>query len=390
MLRANAWRIGRLGGVEVRIDPSWSVIALLIAYTFFLVLGAQFDELGLVATIGLAVAMALVFFGSVLAHELAHSWVALARGIEVRGITLFLFGGATHADLETEDPSDELWISAVGPFTSLVLAGLLWLVSLPLPEGPIGFAVGYLAVLNLALAIFNLVPGFPLDGGRILRSLVWRSTGDLVRATRVAARAGRFVGFAIMALGFAQLLFLGALIGGLWLVAIGWFLAQAARASFANLAVKAALEDVRAARVMTRDLVTIPAGITIDQAIDDYFMAFDFTAFPVGDGDDTTGILTLRAVREVPGDERSEVRVVDVMEPLADHCVVTVDDELGDVVGKLMGGDIRRVVVVDGGTVVGLISSRDLVRWLERSRELGREEASLRLTPDQGRRDTAS
>ena len=390
MVRANAWRIGRLGGVEVRIDPSWSVIALLIAYTFFLVLGAQFDELGLVATIGLAVAMALVFFGSVLAHELAHSWVALARGIEVRGITLFLFGGATHADLETEDPSDELWISAVGPFTSLVLAGLLWLVSLPLPEGPIGFAVGYLAVLNLALAVFNLVPGFPLDGGRILRSLVWRLTGDLVRATRVAARAGRFVGFAIVALGFAQLLFLGALIGGLWLVAIGWFLAQAARASFANLAVKAALEDVRAARVMTRDLVTIPAGITIDQAIDDYFMAFDFTAFPVGDGDDTTGILTLRAVREVPGDERSEVRVVDVMEPLADHCVVTVDDELGDVVGKLMGGDIRRVVVVDGGTVVGLISSRDLVRWLERSRELGREEASLRLTPDQGRRDTAS
>jgi predicted transcriptional regulator len=141
---------------------------------------------------------------------------------------------------------------------------------------------------------------------------------------------------------------------------------------------------------MTRDLVGIPAGITIDEAIDDYFMAFDFTAFPVVDGDDTTGILTLRAVREVPGDERSETRVVDVMEPLADHCVVEVDDELGDVVGKLMGGDIRRVVVVDDGTVVGLISSRDLVRWLERSRDLGREEASLRLTPDQGPRDTAS
>lgn len=388
MLRANAWRIGRLGGVEVRIDPSWSVIALLIAYTFFLVLGAQFD-LGVAATIGLAVAMALVFFGSVLAHELAHSWVALARGIEVRGITLFLFGGATHADLETEDPADELWISAVGPLTSLLLAGLLWLASLPLPEGPIAFAVGYLAVLNLALAIFNLVPGFPLDGGRILRSLVWRSTGDLVRATRVAARAGRFVGFAIMALGFAQLLLLGALVGGLWFLAIGWFLAQAARASFANLAVKAALEDVRASRVMTRELVGIPAGITLDEAIDDYFMAYDFTAFPVTDGDDTVGILTLRAIREVPGDERSETQVADVMEPLAEHCVVAADDELGDVVGKLMAGDVRRVVVVDDDTVVGLISSRDLVRWLERSRDLGRMEASLRLT-DQGPRDTAS
>lgn len=388
MLRANAWRIGRLGGVEVRIDPSWSVIALLIAYTFFLVLGAQFD-LGVAATIGLAVAMALVFFGSVLAHELAHSWVALARGIEVRGITLFLFGGATHADLETEDPADELWISAVGPLTSLLLAGLLWLASLPLPEGPIAFAVGYLAVLNLALAIFNLVPGFPLDGGRILRSLVWRSTGDLVRATRVAARAGRFVGFAIMALGFAQLLLLGALVGGLWFLAIGWFLAQAARASFANLAVKAALEDVRASRVMTRELVGIPAGITLDEAIDDYFMAYDFTTFPVTDGDDTVGILTLRAIREVPGDERSETQVADVMEPLAEHCVVAADDELGDVVGKLMAGDVRRVVVVDDDTVVGLISSRDLVRWLERSRDLGRMEASLRLT-DQGPRDTAS
>lgn len=379
MFQGNSWSIGRVGGVEVKIDPSWAIIALLVGYSFFLVLAEQFEERSAAFLIPVAVAMAIVFFVSVLLHELAHSWVAISRGVEVKGITLFLFGGATHADLETKKPTDELLISLVGPISSIALAGVFWVMSLAAGEGPLAFATGYLGWINLLLAVFNLLPGFPLDGGRVLRSLVWRSTGDLVKATRVASRAGRILGGIVIAIGIFEVFFLGALVGGLWLVAIGWFLSQAATSSFTHLQIKTSLQDVPASRVMTSDIQEMPAGIDVQQAVDDYFLQHNYNTFPVTSGYETKGLLTMRAVRELPQDRWSQTRVDEILEPLSEMCTVSPTDTVGDVVPKLMQGEVGRVVVVDHGEVIGLITPRDLVRWLERAQELGDIERKLSL-----------
>lgn len=372
MFGRSAWAIGRIGGVEIRIDPSWSFIVLLIAYSFFLVIDLEYQTVGTGSMIVLAGVMALIFFGSVLLHELAHSWLAMARGVEVESITLFLFGGATKADLETEDPTDELLIAAVGPLTSLALAGALWLMAIAFGSGTIGgFVAGRLGWINLALAVFNLVPGFPLDGGRVLRSLVWRRTDDIVRATRVAVRGGQAVGYGLIAIGVLEIFFLGALVGGLWLIAIGWFLTQAALTSFVQLQVRRILSQVPASRIMSDGLVAVPGHLSIQQAVDDYFMSHDYNAFPVTDGDDTVALLTLSAVKAVPRDDWSTRTVRDVAESISDACTVAPSQPLDEVVGKLMSGDLRRVIVVDDGHVDGIITPRDLTRWLDRSRELG-------------------
>jgi Zn-dependent protease/predicted transcriptional regulator len=372
MFGRNAWAIGRVGGIEVRIDASWSVIAFLVAYSFFLVIEMEFGAIDTASMIALAGIMAVIFFGSVLLHELAHSWLAVARGVEVESITLFLFGGATKADLETEDPTDELLIAAVGPLTSLALAGVLWLIALAFgPDTIGGFLAGRLGWINLALAVFNLVPGFPLDGGRMLRSLVWRRTGDIVYATRVAARGGQLVGYGLVAVGILEVVFLGAIIGGLWLVAIGWFLSQAAQASFLQIELRRILSEVPASRVMSDGLVEIPDEMTIEQAVDDYFMSHDFNAFPVSDGDHTVAILTMNAVKAVPRDDWPTRTVGEVAKPLSETYTVSPSRPLDEVVGKLMSGDTRRVVVVDDGQVKGIITPRDLSRWLQRSQELG-------------------
>lgn len=374
----NAWRIGRIGGIEIKIDPSWSFIAVLVAYSFYVLLSFEFPELGGATQIGLAVAMALVFFLSVLIHELAHSFMARARDVDVQGITLFLFGGATEADLETENPVDEMVISAVGPITSLAIAAVLWGVSVVTPSGPIGYAAGYLGWINLVLAVFNLVPGFPLDGGRLLRSLVWKATGDLVRATRIAARAGQIVGYAIIGIGVLQVLLIGNLISGLWLVAIGWFLSQSAQASFAQMQVRRMLADVPAARMMSGELVEIDGDLTLQRAVDDYFMRHDYSAFPVRRGADVDAIITLSAIRQVPRDDWGVRRVADVSEPLSDACTVERSEPMDQVLDKLTGNEHHRVIVKEGGSIVGIITPRDLARWLERSQDLG-------LTPSLGR-----
>ena len=240
--------MGRILGVDLRIDGSWFVVALLVVYSFFLQFTLVFPRLAAAAAIGMAVTAALMFFGSVLVHELAHALVARRRGIEVRGITLFLFGGATHARVESKGPRDEFVVSAVGPVTSLGLAGVLaglGLLLRTIAPRPVVGTLFLLAWLNLVLAIFNLIPGFPLDGGRLLRSALWARWGSILRATRVAALAGQTVGYLLVATGIVMMVArrVGA---GVWLAAIGWFLAQAARTSFQELRTQRLLDGVAA------------------------------------------------------------------------------------------------------------------------------------------------
>ena len=249
----------------------------------------------------------MLFFGSVLVHELAHALVAQARGIRVQDITLFLFGGATRARVESRGPGDEFLIALVGPLTSGLLAALFGIIAGLGGDSlstPLAGTLGYLAWTNLLLAGFNLVPGFPLDGGRLLRSAIWKATGSLTRATRVASVSGQGVGWLLVAAGVAFLL-AGDLAGGIWFAFIGWFLVQAARSSYQELQLQQLLRGVEAEDVMAGNLLRIPPELSLQDAVDDYFMRYDHSAFPVDEQGRTIGLLTLRGVRRVPREQWS-------------------------------------------------------------------------------------
>ena len=365
-----SWRLGRIAGIEVRIDRSWTVIALLITYSLYLRFSTIYPELSTIRAVGLAIVAAVLFFGSVLGHEMAHALVSQARGIRVQDITLFLFGGATRARVESRGPGDEFVITVVGPLASAVLAVIFGLVDVlgrdVLPRSVAG-AFGYLAWVNLLLAAFNLVPGFPLDGGRLLRSAVWKATGSLPRATRVAAISGQTVGWLLIIGGVAFLLS-GNLAGGIWFAFIGWFLIQAARSSYEDLQLRQMLSNVEAHDVMARDLLRIPPDISLQQAVDDYFMRYDHGAFPVDDQGRTIGLLTIKGVRRVPREQWATQRVRDFIVPLGDQIAAAPDARMDQVMAKLDADDGRRTLVVDDGEVVGIITPSDVTRWLNRRR----------------------
>lgn len=363
----NSWRVGRIFGVELRIDISWAVIALLVTYSLYVRLQIIYEGIDTTFAVVLAVVSAILFFGSVLVHEYAHAIMAKRRGIPVRSITLFLFGGATHAKVEAKGPGAEFVIAFVGPLTSLVLAGMFAIGGI-WGEGLLGEeiagTVGYLGWVNLALAIFNLVPGFPLDGGRVLRAIIWGATGSLSRATRWASIAGQGFGYLLVAAGLF-FVFNGVLGTGIWFAAIGWFLAQAARMSYEQMQVRRMLEDVEAEDVMAGDLRSIPANVTLREAVDDYFMRLDHSAFPVEEDGRTVGLLTLRRVKQVPREERDRTRVREAMGTVDEQVTVAPEASMAKVTEKLEG-DHRRVLVVRNGEIVGIITPMDLARWLRR------------------------
>jgi Zn-dependent protease/CBS domain-containing protein len=367
-----SWRVARIAGIEVRIDSSWAVIALLITYSMYLRLSVLYPELSGGGAVGLAIVSAVLFFGSVLVHELAHALVAQARGIRVQDITLFLFGGATRARVESRGPGDEFLIALVGPLTSGLLAGLFGIVAglgSDLLSRALAGTFGYLAWTNLLLAVFNLVPGFPLDGGRLLRSAIWKATGSLGRATRIASVSGQGVGWLLVAAGVAWLL-AGDLAGGIWFAFIGWFLVQAARSSYQELQLQQLLRGVEAEDVMAANLVRIPPELSLQDAVDNYFMRYDHGAFPVEEQGRTIGLLTLRGVRRVPRQQWPTHRVRDHMVPLGDQVVVAPDARMDGVLGKLQDGEANRVLVAHDDEVVGIITPSDLTRWLRRWRTL--------------------
>ena len=367
----NSWRVGRIAGVEIRVDTSWAVVALLITYSFYLRFSVIYRHFSGGTWAALAILGSILFFGSVLTHEMAHALMSKARKIRVQDITLHLFGGATRAKVESKGPADEFLIAVVGPLTSIALGVVFWVIAVAgkaSPDRPVPGIFGYLGWLNLILAVFNLVPGFPLDGGRLLRSALWKLTGSLPRATRIASIAGQGFGWLLIAGGVFSLL-QGSVSGGIWLAAIGWFLVQAARASYQELQVRLVLERAEAEDVMSRDLVPMPPDITLREAVDGYFMRLDHGAFPVEEDGRTVGLLTLRAVKRVPADEWNVRRVRESMKSLEDQLIVSPHTRMDEVVAKLEDGP-GRVLVAQDGEVIGMITPWDVARWLQRWRAL--------------------
>lgn len=371
MMTASSISMGKIFGVEVRIDASWLFIALLFGWSFYLQFEAQFADLDPVPTVLLSAGSVIVFFASVLAHELSHSVVARRLGISVEDITLFLFGGVTKTRMEASRPRDEFLIAVVGPLTSFGIAGLLWLALQWLTDVvplPIHFALGYLAWLNLLLGIFNLAPGMPLDGGRVLRSILWKTSGSLTTATRKAATAGKVLASVLIGFGIFAV-FVGDL-SGLWMAAIGWFLFQAASATGYDAVLRQVLRDVKASDLMSPNLVTIPSDITIREAVENYFLRFDHAAFLIVDLD-RPALLTIKAVRQIPRDQWDVRHAWSAATGIDEICTVVADTTMDVVMERLREERQDRVLVVEDDSIVGIITPSDIMRWVRRTQELG-------------------
>lgn len=369
----NGLRIGRIFGFTIRIDFSWFIVFFLILWTFTVaVFPRQVPGLSAGAYIAMAAAATVIFFASLLAHEVSHSLVARRRGIRIEGITLFIFGGVAHTRGEPRSARDEFAIAGVGPLMSVAIAILLlggaFLLNRLGASRAVTVVLAYTGTLNIVLAVFNLMPGFPLDGGRLFRAAVWKFTGDLRRATRIASGAGSAFGLLLVALGFLQV-FQGYLVGGLWLVFIGWFLRNAAAASWRQYLVKKALEGVRAEQVMTPDPVTVPPDLSLEQLSEEYLFRQKYVVYPVLDGGKSPiGVIGLGHLREIPREEWSRRKVRDTMAPVDATNTVASSDDVERVMDRLRVSALKRVLVVDDGRLVGIISPADIAQWLERTR----------------------
>jgi Zn-dependent protease/predicted transcriptional regulator len=381
------FRIGRLLGIDVHIDWSWLLIFFLITWNLSAVFMNAHPGWRASVTWATAFLAALLFFGSVLAHEMAHSLVARARGIPVRNITLFLFGGVSSIQREPESPGSEFLVAIVGPLTSLLLGALLLGIAAaiagPIRTGladpaliirqlsPMATLLLWLGSINVTLAVFNMVPGFPLDGGRVLRSLLWAATGSLRRATRWASWVGQSIAWLMILAGIgmifgAQIPFLGTgFINGLWLAFIGWFLSNAALQSYHQVVLRDVLEGVPVRRLMRTAPPTCQLRCTVSKLVHEHVMGSDDYAFPVLDDARLVGIVTLDDVRRVPRNAWELTYVRDIMTPAAKLIVASPDEDAAEALNKLAQHDVRQLPVLSGGEFVGLFRRRDVLRWLQ-------------------------
>jgi Zn-dependent protease/CBS domain-containing protein len=374
--------LGRVLGIPIAAD--WSVLiifALVAAQLGMVALPMWHPDWEPTTTWGVALGTAFLFFVSILLHELSHSVVAKARGMEVRGITLFIFGGVSQIEGEAPSPKVEFLVAIVGPLMSLVLGviGLYGASALGADRlveatednlqellatlSPGATLLLWLGVMNLILAIFNMVPGFPLDGGRVLRSILWAATGNLERATRWASRVGQGVAFLLIAWGI-MVLFAGHFVGGLWRILIGWFLNNAAKASYQQVRVQQVLGDVSVARVMREDLATVRPGLSVGALVRDHVMRTDQRCFPVLEGDRVMGLVSLTDVRKLPEAEWDTTDVGQIMTPAADLWTVTPETPAVEALQLLGTQDVDQVPVMKGPQLVGVLRRQDLLRWL--------------------------
>jgi Zn-dependent protease len=362
-----ALRLGQVAGIEVYVDASALAIVALITWALAEGLPTMEDDYPTLSYWLVAAATAVLFVAALLAHELSHSVVARRRGIEVRDITLWLLGGVSTIEDEPESARDELAIAVAGPAMSVAIG--LGLLAAGATAGSLGCpmllvaATGWLGVINLILAGFNLVPAAPLDGGRVLLALLWRRTGDRLQATRAAARAGETFAWVLFALGIVEI-FLGAGIGGIWAVLLGWYLLDAARNEGARALVEQRLAGVRIGEIMSRDPITAPDSIMVEELLDHYVVAHHRASFPLTHDGRVTGLVTLARLRALDPRRRAGVSVGAIAWPLAEVTTARPDEMAFDVLRRQAGGD-GRVLVLDDGALVGIVSPSDFARVVE-------------------------
>lgn len=370
---AGSIRLFKIAGISIDINFSWIIILVLLTWSlaigWFSVLypGWSTATYWLVSLIS-----ALLLFVSVLLHELAHSLVARMRGISVKSITLFIFGGVSNIEQEPTSPGIEFQIAFVGPLVSLLIGGIAYLLSLPLRgvNSPLTAILSYLAVTNVLLGIFNLIPGFPLDGGRVLRSIIWKATGSLQRATRVATILGQVIAYLFIFWGI-WLFFGSNVLNGIWIGFIGWFLLLSAQSANSQSMLQSMLRGVTVGEVMNPSPITVPANSSLQELVDNYFLPRGLRSALVIQDDQLAGLITLSDIRHVPREQWGQVPVSHVMIPLDRLHVVSPQQNLNDVLPLMVSRDVNQLPVVQNGRLVGVLSRDEIMRYLEVRRSLG-------------------
>lgn len=369
-------KLGRIFGIAVGLHYSWVIIALLVTLSLRSQFAAVHPDWSDAATWTTAIVTGLLFFVSILLHELSHAAVAKLRGLPVRSITLFALGGVAQIEKDAADAKTEFWMGIIGPITSVVIGIVCLVLSYLLgwnladePNGPVPSMFMWLGVINIALAIFNMIPGFPLDGGRVLRAIVWWITGNANRSTRIASLVGQFVAFGFILIGILRF-FSGAGFGGLWLAFIGWFLLDAARASGAQIEITERLNGVSVGDVMARQFPMVDGNTNLETFVQEHLLPSGHRCFVVLEQGRPAGIITPHEVKSVERARWPYTTVDDVMRSLDDLRTVGPERPVAEALEVMGREDVNQIPVVQRGNLAGIISRAHIMRLLQTRAEL--------------------
>ena len=370
--------MGRLFGIEVGLHYSWFLIALMITMS----LSAQFQgthkEWGSGVIWSTAVLTALLFFATLLAHELSHALVARARGLTTRAITLFALGGMAQIEKEPEDAKTEFWVGIVGPFCSAAIGVLSLAIALLIgwrpgttPETPTLATLVWLGYINFSLAAFNLIPGFPMDGGRVLRAVIWWSTGNGDRATRLAARTGQVVALLFIAAGVIRY-FTGAGFGALWIAFIGWFLLQAAGATYSTATLTSNLKNLHVSDVMTRECVPVDGNLNVQNFVEEHLLRTARRCFVIEQEGQVAGLITPHEIKELERPRWPYTTLYDIMVPIDQVHTVTPATSVMEALETMGRDDVNQLPVVNAGHLEGIVTRANVLQFLQTRAELSR------------------
>ena len=369
-----SWQIGKIAGIPVKVHFSWFIVFGLITWSlatrYFPQVAPELPQFTNYLRGALA---ALLLFLSVTIHELSHSFVARKNRIPITSITLFIFGGVARMEKEPSSPAIELKMALAGPFSSYVLALIFFIFYKSVGSYP-GFKaiVFYLCQINIILGSFNLIPGFPMDGGRVLRAVLWARSGDYLSATRKASKTGQGIALFFIFLGLLSLY--SQHIGSLWFLLIGWFLYTAAQSSYQQAANKGLLAGAHLKDIMIREVVTVNPEIPVSELAEDYFLNYGYGGFPVVEGETLVGIISLKEIRGLSKDKWADVRVKEIMQKLTVPLMISEDDEVSEVFSRMVNEDKGRLLVIKDGRLAGLITRSGIARYLQIKGELKRKD----------------
>ncbi len=365
----NSLKLFKVFGIEIRLDLSWFIIFSLLAYYFgFQYFPSILPGIRTGILIIVTIVTVLLFFSSVLVHEISHSLVAKSQGNPVKRITLFLFGGMAQIEKEPETAKGEFIMAVAGPAASFVLAiffGIIWFFSRSI--GPISESARYLAIINIVLGVFNMLPGYPLDGGRVLRSIVWKVTGNLKRATFVASTAGRIIGFLLIGGGIVYFFF-GNFLNGVWLAFIGWFLQTSARTGYSQVKFQAAVKGIKVKDVMNEDIIEVDKDITLKRLVDEYFMKYRFGRFPVVEDMRSKifiGIISLHDIKVIPREKWPRVKAGDIVKRVSEEEKVNMSTEISEAIKQMGNNNLGHLVIISGKKISGIITKSDVMKYIK-------------------------
>ena len=371
----SGWKVGRVAGIDLAIHPSWLVIAFLLTFSladaFFprLIPGWTTGQYWLVG-----VGTALLFFASVLAHEFSHAIVARRLGLKVAGITLFIFGGATSIETDSRSARDEALIALAGPVASLVIGGVLLAIGALVTQPEVSAIVGWLGIINVVLGAFNLVPGYPMDGGRVLRAILWRVRGDPLTATRQAAMVGRVIGYLMVAVGIYWALRSRDIGSGLWLALVGWFLATSAEATMQQAGIERSLSGVRVRDAMDATPAAISPNESVADLVSERMLRGDDRSFLVRHPDGgLAGMVTLGDVRRLPRESWADRRVTDIMTRYGDLATIGPDEPLADALRLIQEREVGQLPVIgeEARQPLGIVTRSGILRLIDARLKLG-------------------